>query len=226
MAGRLDIASEVFSLIREHFEDIKGPRTHGNLWRAISYAVHKHQSEHFQHDVVLTQHAIGTQVLEREHDQMMASWRRYDPGYQVILGTFDDQGSAILYFVGLLEGQKGRVHLIQFPGHCAIGTGAYNASFWLNYREQNFGMPLRQCALHAYEACLMASSAPTVNSKPDILIANHSEAFCFSKERPPVGESPISFAELESLAKRYGPRSTRSLRRQPNNLRRSSLVQR
>jgi hypothetical protein len=208
VAGRLDVASELPSLVRAELQ--QGQRTHGNIWRALTKAVHKHWSEHFQRDVVLTNFAIGDQVLEQQHGPMMEAWRKYDPGYQVIFGTFDDHGMAMLYYIGPSEA-PGRVSFVQFPGHCTIGTGCYNASMWLNYRQQRLGMTLRESALHAFEASKMAASAPTVNERPDLIIATSEQAFAFSEERPAGVDCPLNLPELERLARKFGPKSTRKL---------------
>jgi hypothetical protein len=210
-SGKPVIASEMTALIREEFSKIQAPRLHGSIWRALNVAVQHHRSDHFNWDVLFTRFSFNGQVLVDEKENLLADWRNYDVGAQLLLGTFDDDGRALLYYIGQVEGSLALVHLVEFPGHNALGAGCYNASVWLNYRRQNLGLSIRQSALHTFEAGLMAASAPTVNNDFEMLIAMSRGSFYLSKEHPCMDGCPISLAELTSLAKKYGPRRTDAL---------------
>jgi hypothetical protein len=138
----------------------------------------------------------------------MEAWRNYDVSAQLLVGTFDDHGLGLLYFIGKMDGSAALVHLVEFPGTFAIGTGGYNATVWLNYRRQVLGMSIRQSALHAYEASRIASSAPTVNRDIEVLVATAKGGFHFSRESPNPQGCPVSLPWLVSMARRYGPRKT------------------
>jgi hypothetical protein len=62
-----------------------------------------------------------------------------------------------------------------------------------------------------YEAAQMASSAPTVNTKTDIVIARADGAITLPCDLPPPPDAPITLDELKRLAKRYGPKSTSAM---------------
>jgi hypothetical protein len=209
-ANRVELAAEMLPLIREEFSKMEGPRSHGNIWMALNLAVWHHRSDHFKWDILNTQFSfsgIGL-IPEREQERMIEVWRNYEVPAQLLIGTFDDQGLALLYFLGRLEGLDGLVHLMEFPGYFAIGVGSYNANFWLNYRRQVLGMNVEQSALHAYEASRMASTAPTVNRDIEVLMATAKGGFHFSREVPNPKGSPVSLPWLVSMAKKYGPRNT------------------
>jgi hypothetical protein len=212
VAGRVEIAAELFPLIRAQFATIpQGNRLHGSIWRALTMAVANHRNEHFSCDVVMTQFAIGGQILAQEHERMMEAYRAYDTGYQMLLGTFDDDGRALLYYIGRLDGDTALVHLMEFPGYFAVGTGGYNANMWFNFRRQRLGHSIRRSALHAFEASRMASSAPTVNNDIEVAIALKDRAYYFSRAIEAPSDCPISLNELVALAEQYGPKSTEAL---------------
>jgi hypothetical protein len=151
------------------------------------------------------------QILAQEYDRLMAAWRSFDVRAQLLIGTFDDDGLALLYLIGRVEGVDGLVHLCEFPGHSAIGAGFYNADMWLNYRQQTLGLSVAQSGLHAYEASRLASSAPSVNKDIEILVATKESHFHLSSEAPSIANCPISLPWLKQMAKKYGPRSTNDL---------------
>jgi hypothetical protein len=212
-ADRIEVSAELLPLIRAELADIKGPRHHGEIWRALNTAVMHHRRERFMWDVVNVKYAVlgPGQIPVQEHDRLMAEWCSYDTHAQALIGTFDDDGLALLYYVGKLDGTEGLVHLMEFPGYFAIGAGCYNATVWLNYRGQTLGMSVGQSALHAYEASKMASSAPTVNQNIEILVATVSGQYHLSSDFPIDPNLPVSLPWLQSMAKRYAPRSTDAL---------------
>ena len=155
--------------------------------------------------------AIVQESPKLRTNEISAGLSHFPAMLQRMNGTFDEKGKAMLYYVGKLEGSSALVHPVVFPGCQAIGSGAYNALMWLNYRHQRLNLSMRQSALHAYEASRMAASAPAVNDDPDILIATAKESFWFSRKVPALPEYPITLEELNLLAKKYGPRNTDAL---------------
>src|ERR1035441_6147287 len=150
-AGRVEIACELFPLIREEFAKIDQTKFHhGAISRALNIAVNHHRQDHFNWDVLNHRFSFNGQVLLQEQEDLYRYWREFGVAPQVALGTFDSDGRALLYYLGAIEGQDGLVHLMEFPGYCAIGSGYYNATMWLNYRRQKISLNVQQSGLHAY----------------------------------------------------------------------------
>ncbi len=208
-AGDIAYAAEIFGAIDEQLKQIPAAdKSHGTIWKTMSNTVNGCRSERFQLDVVLPRYAIApNQVPASEHENIMRDWQEYRLGADMLIATFANSGMAVMYFIGNIQGSSGLVHLCQFPGWWAIGSGGYNASVWLNYRNQHLGRNMRQSILHAFEASRMASSAPTVNDNTEVLIATRDEFYELTKRRSSAN-APISREELTLLAKKYGPRST------------------
>lgn len=206
---RLEMGAELFPLIREELRTLKS-RTHGSIWRALNAAVHKHRSDHFQCDVIMTKYAIGGQILSDQQEAMVREWAEFDAGVQMLLGAFDEEGFARLYCIARFDGSSALVHPIAFPGFCCIGTGSYNANVWLNYRHQHLGLNIKQSALHVYESSLMASSAPTVNDDVEMLIATKEHSY-YCARQVSTPDCELSLKELARIAKKYGPKSTDDL---------------
>ena len=210
-ADRLERAADLFPLVRDSLKAIQEPRSHGAMLQALNEAVHKHRSDHFKWDVVFTRYAIGGQILAERQDRLYEEWGNYDVGAQILLGTFDNEGFARLYYLGQFDGIPGLVHTIAFPGFISIGTGSPNATMWLNYRRQNFALNVKRSTFHAYEASLLAAKAPTVNVDIEMLIATSTGACHYSRDGTSHQGSGISLSELANLFKKYGPQSTEDL---------------
>ncbi|HKW96177.1 MAG TPA: hypothetical protein VJN43_00515 [Bryobacteraceae bacterium] len=211
-AGKMEIAGEIFGVIQETLRGLAGPRNHGTIWRSMNRVVHGHRSEHFAFDVVNPRYAMQPGgIPQYSSADIIREWQDYDVRAELLIGTFDDDGKALLYFVGRYYENSALVHAVAFPGYQAIGTGAVNADGWLNYRHQKLSLNIRQSALHAYEARMMASRAPTVNDTIEMVVATADTGFMLSADNPyPLG-CPVSLPELESLSKEYGPRNTKDL---------------
>jgi hypothetical protein len=210
-ADRLERCADLFPLIRDGLKAIQGPRSHRRILQILNEAVHKHRSDHFKWDVIFTRYAIGGQILAERQDRMYEELSEYDVGAQMLFGTFDDEGFARLYYVGRFEGLPGVVHTIAFPGFTSIGSGNYNSTVWLNYRHQNLALSVKQSVFHAYEASLLASSAPTVNDNFELLIATSRGACHYSREGQSDESCGPSLLELAELFKKYGPQNTDDL---------------
>jgi hypothetical protein len=118
---------------------------------------------------------------------------------------------ALLYYVGQYSDVPGWVHPCEFPGFATIGSGATNANFWLNFRQQQLGLNPRQSAYHAYEAKVMASKAPTVNRNLELVIAFADRHYLLTEENTAMDGCPISMPEMNSMFKKYGPQETNDL---------------
>jgi hypothetical protein len=210
------MAAEFVSILQENLSKLTR-RSRGDIWVALNDAVHAHRMEHFRWDVVATKHSfMPGAVLESQHAKIVEDWASYDIGLHLIVGVFDDLGMAHIFHVGSSYDEHGHmlpglVHGHAFPGHWAIGAGAYNASFWLNFRNQQLGLNPKQSAYHAYEAKVMASTAPTVNSNLDLLIAFANRYYLLTQEKPTADGCPVSIPELKKMFKKYGPQGTNSL---------------
>jgi len=210
--NRTERCGDLLPVIGNAFSNLPR-RTYGTVLEAINKAVHGHRAQYFKYDVINVRHSLVDGVLSTPTDKIMEDWEKYNPGVELIIGTFDVDAKALLYQIGLFYDANGVrdggwVHPIAYPGFAMFGSGAYNASMWLNYRRQRLGLNIVQSALHAYEASRMAASAPTVNDDIEIVVALKDRFFYMSRETPTPSGSPISITQLQTLARRHGPRST------------------
>jgi hypothetical protein len=214
-ADNVQVAAEVFTATDERLAALNEPRTHGSIWRTLSEVATGVRAERFRAEVIATKYNYmlpnPLMLPPPEHARMMEEFREYPLGCQMVVGAFDQNGMALLYFIGNFENKFGIVHGIQFPGFMSIGAGYHNATMWLNYRSQRLGMNIKQSALHVYESMRFASSAPSVNEHIDALVATKGWHQEFSTRKDAALGSPISLRELRGLAKKFGPRATRSL---------------
>ena len=211
-AGSLTVAAEMFSSIADQLDQLQDNRTHGSMWKTLNLAVNGIRSEKFFWEVLRNEHVIENEVMGRifvdDQASIQAAWKNYYIGADLLLGTFDSAGQALLYYIGRYLDTPGLVHLVQFPGHHSIGTGSQNASAWLNFRSQALNFGVKRSLYHAYEASRMAASAPTVNKEIEITIATNGESSYFAKERFYPGKFSISFTELEDMYRKHGPQNT------------------
>ena len=206
-SGHIEVASEMFATINLELPHLTEPRSYGAVWRTLSRIANGYRSERFSVDVIAPRFTyILGQIPVPEHDNLMREWRDYHVGADLLVGTF-----ALLFYIGPMQEKLGLVHTQMFPGCFAIGSGGYNATVWLNYRNQNLGMSLVQSSFHAYEASLMASSSPNVNSYLDVVVATKDKAFEFSTYKDAPADCPVSLVQLRNLAEKLGPQKTNSL---------------
>src|ERR1019366_6224864 len=108
---------------------------------------------------------------------VLKEFQTYQVGAQLIIGTFDDNGMAHMFYLEWMGDSSALVHPVLFPGYQTVGTGHYNATMWLNYRGQRLNFNIKRSALHAYEAAKMAAATPTVNENIDVVIATAIEEY-------------------------------------------------
>jgi hypothetical protein len=211
-AGNVETGGEIISSVISRLPDLKS-RTHGKIWSTLNEVVNGHRSERFLYDVLAPKYqVVAGKISEKDHPEIIRDFQQYDTGTVMLFGTFDGEGTALLYFVGRFDnGSPALVHHMMFPGHWSIGAGDYNANMWLNYRGQRLNFSVMRSLLHAYEACAMASSAPSVNQRTDIVIASAKSWFEIPYDSDPTPGSPVTLKQLRTMAKRYGPRSTDQL---------------
>jgi hypothetical protein len=209
------VCNDVGSLVKENLAKLP-QRTHGPIWGVINAAVQDVLVARFHWDVLRPKYVFspGT-IFDEQRDNVTAEWQTYRPDLQMLIGTFHQNGMALLYLVNRYEGSHAWVHLCQYPGHMSIGSGAYNADFWLRFRGQHLGLNLRQSAYHAYEAKVMAAKAPTVNTNIDMVLAFADRHYILSDEKPEPEGCPFSLTELVAMYPKYGPQRTHELGHQP-----------
>ncbi len=180
-ADVMESCAELHDLVVREVQAIAGPRIHSTIRNALVTAMHKHRSDRFRQDVLVPKYMVaGTQIPIQEHTNIMTDWQRYDAGGHLLVGVFDDEGKALLYLLQKCPDEPSTVHTCAYPGHYSIGTGSYNANMWLNYRGQTLALNQKRSTLHAYEASLMAASAPTVNQNIEVLMATKEKSYYFS----------------------------------------------
>lgn len=226
-AGQVEMAAELVPMFTQNFSQLQ-TRSHGTITEALNIAVHGHRVQHFNWDVIAKRHSCLMSptpgmlpIITSDQEKILEEWQNYDVGLQMLVGTFDDTGQALLYFIGKQyisdhEEAPGMVHLREFPGHATIGTGSYNATFWLNYRQQTLGRSIKQSAYQAYEAKAMAAKSPTVNSDIEIIVATAEKSWYLSKEKPEAEGCGVSLLELQQMFKKYGPQNTDEIGHKPN----------
>ncbi len=214
-AGDIALCNDVGSLIKKNIANIP-TRTHGLIWEAINKAVHEALMTRFQWDVLRPKYVFAPDtIFESQRENVTNEWQHYSPELQMIVGTFLENGLALLYLIGRFFGSHAWVHLSQYPGHVTIGSGGPNADFWLKFRNQQLGNNPKQSAYQAYEAKVMAANAPTVNNNTEIVMAFKDRHYLLTDEKPQVEGCPVSLTELRALYPKYGPQSTYELGHQP-----------
>ncbi|MGB6477236.1 MAG: hypothetical protein WBF04_24545 [Candidatus Sulfotelmatobacter sp.] len=209
-ANRMEKCADLWPGICREFRGLP-IRTHGAFQETLNRVVLGHRAQHFQFDILGPRHTIVPgQMPTMQHEAVMAEFQAYDSGAEMLIGTFDLNGQALLYHIGPLPNSFGFVHLCEFPGYMAIGAGAYNAITWLNHRRQVLGKSTRQSAYHAYEGKKMAERTPSVNDDIEMVIATPDGSFQLMRDQEVIvrGQEsaercPVSLAELEVLHEKY-----------------------
>lgn len=209
-AGNMNVAGEIAGMIQKALADLK-PKTYGTISALINRLVNLHRSERFRWEVMVPKYEVPGLELANFQQDLLKEFCDYDVGADMLVGTFDNTGTALLFELCRLPDSAKLVHPIIMPGFGAIGTGSYNASFWLKYRQQHLARSVRQSAYHAFEACSMAAKTPTVNERTDLIVASKGAAFCLSDRSPKQAGCPVSIPELRKLMHKYGPQKTEAL---------------
>jgi hypothetical protein len=213
-AGSVEAAAEFLPRVIEHWNTPGEVRSFAFVQAGIQQGFHDYKRYHFVMNV-LPRYAIGLKEDWREvakkmgiEEELFKEWREYDVGFEVLIGTFDWRGAALLFAVY----GDGDVKQHAMPGFAAIGSGGENAKFWLAYREQSLGMSLLRSAYHTFEAQIMAEQSPHVG-KDDIemLIVTPEMWYLLNEKNQSHETCPVSLPELRELVKKFGPSTTESL---------------
>jgi hypothetical protein len=208
--GHIEMAEDLLPSIEGAFQQLTA-RNQLSVAAALNKAVLDHRLQHFQFDVLPSYRFLAEEIPVNHQPEVLEAWQRYDVGIQLIVGTFDDDGRALMYVVARMEGIRGLVHRTLFPGVATIGHGAQSANFWLSYRRQSLGKSLRESAYHAYEATRLALRDRGRRGRSELITATTEEAFHLTNEHPAPEGCPVSLSELETMFDRYGPRETSDL---------------
>jgi hypothetical protein len=213
-AGKMDRAADLFKTLAVFFsDDTPGLKGYGKLFTSVHAASDCYKRVRFKYDVLplFARHPQSIPEAFNDSDltpELIEAWREFDFGCQMIVGSFDPIGTAMLFTI---DGD-GQVQNSMFPGFTAIGTGLNSAMFWLSYRQHNLGLSVKRAAYHAFEAKLMAESSPFVNDQIDIVIANKKEHFLLTRANPSPEGAPVTVADLRKMLRRYGIRETEGLK--------------
>jgi hypothetical protein len=211
-ADKMDRAAELFQTIMDMSQIIHGgTERYGSTMETIGAAADLYKRIRFKLEVLPRFARIPQSLPDMFTDAdltpaLLEEWRTCYFGCQMLVGAFNKEGQAsLLYIKG-----TGEIENFTFPGFAAIGSGQGNAMFWLSYRNQNLGFPVRRAAYHALEAKIMAESSPHVNERMDLLIANGDKWSLVSDNLPAKGntDAPITIQELREMFFAYGPKDT------------------
>jgi hypothetical protein len=208
-AGQMDRAAELFKMLHIFLTEFQGLPGYGRVFQAVHAAADCYKRVRFKYDILPKYAHIPPSLSDTfsETDltpSLLEEWRVFDFGCQIIVGSFDIEGSALLF---IIEG-TGQVHNSTFPGFAAIGSGQEAALFWLSYRNHNLGFPLRRAAYQAFEAKIMAEQSPFVNDQIDLVIASKKQNFIVTRFDPKPDGVPVTVAELREMFTVYGPKET------------------
>lgn len=224
-AGSVDQAAVLLPMISAHLSSIPpGKRSYGDIIRGIAQTVFMFKMEKFNLTVLprygmppgsIAPHSmIGPSSLiaalaaapASVHAQLQKEWQEFNLGCDLIIGAFDREGQAAMVYV---YGNDHAVYNANFPGYCAIGSGAGNAMFWLSHRQHVLGMRVKRAAYHAYEAKLMAEGSPYVNEHLDITIATKGQHWSISTHKlDSPKDCPVTFGTLKGWYAEFGPKAT------------------
>jgi hypothetical protein len=212
-AGKIDRAAELFQVIMDMGKIIHGgTERYGSTMETIGAAADLYKRVRFKLEVLPSFARIPQSLPDMFTDAdltpaLLESWRMYDFGCQMLVGTFNKEGQAFLVYMG----GTGEVENFTFPGFAAIGSGQDSAMFWLSYRNHNLGFSVLRSAYHAFEAKIMAESSPHVNERLDMLIASGDKWSLISDSFPSkgnAGDPPITIQVLREMFSLYGPKRT------------------
>src|ERR1700683_2383608 len=141
--GSVATSADLISDIQREFRQLRR-RDHVAFAEALNTAVFDHRAQHFQFDVLPDYKSPTGAILHELEPSVFEAWRIYGIAVHLIVGTFDDQGHAVLYVVARMGNAPGWVHRTVFPGVATIGDMAPNANFWLEYRRQTFHASVRE----------------------------------------------------------------------------------
>jgi hypothetical protein len=200
--GNMEKAEDLLLLIQREFQllDERSPRS---CTEVLDKAVHSHRIKHFQSDVLSPGDSLSPQ-----DPKLIEAWHFYDVGVHLIIGTFSDDGLALMYLVARVEGLNKRLHRLPSPGIAAIGKGGHSAHHWLYHRRQVSGRSVRQSAYHAYEAARIITRPRSAGASLEMIVATKQTAFHLTHKDRESSGCPVSLLELESMFEKYGPRDT------------------
>ncbi len=215
-AGSIDRASEFMAALHEGFKVLPADRTYGDVVRMAIHCFHGYKLSRFSMEIgprLMFTYDQWFQMMDPEfRTSVLQEWTGFDIGFDLIVGSFarniGSHGQALLLHV---SGQEGKVEPVNFPGVCAIGTGAENARFWMSYRKHKLSVSVKRAAYHAYEAKLMAEKSAHVNERVEMLIARVGTHFSLRQDQPSLAGCPVSLPELGELYKKYGAQDTTDL---------------
>src|ERR1051326_4547357 len=137
-ADSVENAGELVGTITEEWRKLPA-RYYANLRESLQHAVNRYRKYRFRLDV-LPNYPLGMDEdwrLAAEKlgltQTLLDAWQNCPLGCDLLVGTFDAFSQAHVYDVPSV----GQIHAVNQPGFSVIGSGAYNAQFWLSYREQS-----------------------------------------------------------------------------------------
>ncbi|HWD99371.1 MAG TPA: hypothetical protein VG345_10045 [Bryobacteraceae bacterium] len=219
-ADQIEKASERGGMIRIQLQ--RHPqRSHGSIQHALHLAVDDYRRQRCMYEI-LSNYGLKSEnwlgPLDSElRKAVIDDCLGLDMNCEMIIGTFTDEGQAILYYIPniAVEYQQDgtptlrMVRVQAFPGFYTIGTGAASAHFWLCYRGHRLTYSPKRAAYYAFEAKLMADKSPFVNEKIEMAIAT-TDGHVHVKDSAPESGS-WSLAEFRHMYRKYGPQSTEPL---------------
>jgi hypothetical protein len=200
--GNVERADGLLRSVQEEFRQLQ-ERNPRSCTEALEKAVHGHRIQHFQADVLSPGDAPSPQ-----DPQLVEAWHLYDVGVHVIVGTFDDNGLALMYLVARIDNLGKRLHRVSSPGFATIGLEAHSANYWLYHRRQVSGRSVRQSAYHAYEAARLITGPRSAGGSLEMIVATKERAFRLTDKERELEGCPVSLLDLEKMFERYGPRDT------------------
>ena len=214
-AGSIDQAATFIDTLHRGMKQLPEDRSFGDIIRMAVACIHGYKLDRFSMDLgpnLMFTHDQWFQVMDPAfRAQILQAWVDFDLGFNLIVGSFaKNTGSHGQAFLFCISG-FGKIELMNFPGVCAIGSGAENASFWLSYRQHKLGYSVKRAAYHAYEAKLMAEKSPNVNECIEMLIARVGAHYSLRQDQPTVDGCPVSLEEMAEMYSKYGPQDTKPL---------------
>jgi hypothetical protein len=219
-ADQIDKAAELVPIMQRNLGQL-AKRSHGTIQEALFRAVFTYHCERSGFEI-LPKYRLAREDWAKPMDselrqRVTADLIRFYLGCQLVIGTFDDSGRALLYRVHgvpLKQHEDGSetveyLSLCNFPGYSVIGSGTQNADFWLAFRGHTLSCSPQRAAYHAFEAKLMAETSAHVNTKTHLLVATKDEHFQLTEQHPEQGD--WSLTEFSELYKTLGPQSTEML---------------
>jgi hypothetical protein len=212
-SGNMNYAADLVPRIMKHI-DLCPVRKSDAILNAIYTAMFEYHKWRVGREVLSKYKLSDWEDAEGMRDLIRDECWSFNLGCELIIGTFDVDGRALLYRTSRVAHEEHAdspstlVHVWGevVPGFTVVGTGSDPADLWLNYCNHTLSYSDKRSAYHAYEAKRMAEKSPHVNERIEMLMATP-HRYDWIHDRGPVS-GDWSIGMFREMFDEFGPKDT------------------